>query len=61
MLKSDEAICKDIYKAMEDKFQAGKKEHGGHLSDMTPKQLAWEVLNEAIDQVFYAYYLWKKL
>jgi len=36
------------------KYEAGQGEHGGNLWEKTPKEIYYNLLEEAIDSMFYA-------
>ncbi len=40
-------------RALDTKYRAGVKEHGGNLWEMTPRQLVLQAMDECVDQ--YAY------
>jgi hypothetical protein len=42
------------------KFEAGAREHGGDLRDMTILQLIENAMDEAIDQFVYLHTAWEK-
>ncbi len=52
---------KELYSLMESKYQAGAREHKGDLKDMTPIQMAYEMLSEDMDKIFYTMALINKL
>ncbi len=52
---------KDLYAKMEQKYLAGAIEHGGNLNDLSALEMAENLLEEAIDSVFYAEALVNKL
>ena len=51
----------ELYKAMEAKYLAGAKEHGGDLEDMSALDLAKNMLEEDMDKIFYTMALINKL
>lgn len=58
--KHVEELGKEFYIAMALKYEAGAKEHGGNLWDVSEDQLLDFAIEEAIDQVVYLFTLRKK-
>ncbi len=47
------SIQKAFYHAVDKKYRAGAKEHGGNLTDATPLQLIEWAMDECVDQWTY--------
>ncbi len=54
-------IALDFQKEMMKKYEAGAREHGGHLKDMSAKDLIDNAIEEAIDTYIYLHELREKL